>query len=322
MSSDFLQALRRVFRGSILTGEPLSRHTTWRIGGPAEFFAVPEDRADLAVLAGMASQAGVPWLTLGMGSNLLVRDGGMRGVVIHTARLQHLTFQENGLVRAGGGLPLMRLIMACARMGWRGLEPLTGIPGTVGGAIAMNAGAAGLEIGQLVRQVLLIDASGERTCPAETLAFGYRRSAIGAAEVVAEVELLLEGGAAAPALAEVEAKLVARRAAQAVEGPNAGSVFKNPPGAKAWQLIDQAGLRGLQVGGAQVALEHANFIVNRGGASARDVLRLIELIRQRVQEVSGILLEPEIRVVGQDTEQNMEGAPADSALHALQRFSR
>jgi UDP-N-acetylmuramate dehydrogenase len=322
MGSDFLQGLRRAFRGRILTGEPLSRHTTWRIGGMAEFFAVPEDRADLSVLLGMASQSGIPWCILGMGSNLLVRDGGMRGVVIHTARLQHLTFQDDGLVRAGAGLPLMRLIMACARTGWRGLEPLTGIPGTVGGAIAMNAGAAGLEIGQLVRQVLLVDAGGERTCPAEGLAFGYRHSAIGAAEVVAEVEFLLERGAAVAALAEVEARLVARRAAQAVEGPNAGSVFKNPPGAKAWQLIDQAGLRGLQVGGAQVAPEHANFIVNRGGASACDVLGLIELIRQRVQEFSGILLEPEIRVVGQDAEQDLEGAPADPDSLALQRFSR
>jgi UDP-N-acetylmuramate dehydrogenase len=300
MSSVFLHDLRQVFRGRILTQEPLSRHTTWRIGGPAEFFVVPEDRADLALLLRLAADSGVPWLTLGMGSNLLVRDGGVRGLVIHTVRLAELTLQQNGLVRAGGGLPLMRLIIASARAGWSGLEPLTGIPGTVGGAIAMNAGASGREIGQLVRQVLLVSAKGERLCGAEALEFGYRRSKVSGDEVVAEVELLLTRGESAELLAEVTAGLATRRAAQAVEGPNAGSVFKNPPGTQAWRLIDQAGLRGLQVGGAQIAPEHANFIVNKGGASARDVLALIDTVRRRVREVSGVLLEPEVRIVGEE----------------------
>jgi UDP-N-acetylmuramate dehydrogenase len=300
MQDNFLQQVRQFFRGRILTQEPLSRHTTWRIGGPAEFFVIPEDRADLLLLLRLAANAGVPWLTLGMGSNLLVREGGVRGLVIHTAKLTELTLQQDGLVRAGAGLPLMRLIMACARAGWRGLEPLTGIPGTVGGAIAMNAGASGREIGQLVRQVLLVGANGERICNAEALAFGYRRSALDGREVVAEIELLLERGEAAALLTEVTEQLATRRAVQAVEGPNAGSVFKNPAGGQAWRLIDQAGLRGYQVGGAQIAQEHTNFIVNKGGASADDVLALIATVQQKVQEKSGVLLEPEVRIVGED----------------------
>lgn len=300
MHASFLHHLRKEFRGRILLQEPLSRHTTWRIGGPADLFVMPEDHTDLKLLLRLAADAGVPWLTLGMGSNLLVRDGGVRGLVIHTGKLQALTLHEDGRIQAGAGLPLMRLIMVCARSGWRGLEPLTGIPGTVGGAIAMNAGASGCEIGQLVQQVLLVGASGERLCSAAALAFGYRRSAVSGAEVVAEVELALERGEAAALLQEVAGQLASRRAAQNVEGPNAGSVFKNPPDAQAWRLIDAAGLRGLPVGGAQIAPAHANFIVNQGGASAGDVLALIATVKQRVQEVTGVLLEEEVRIVGED----------------------
>jgi UDP-N-acetylmuramate dehydrogenase len=216
------------------------------------------------------------------------------------AKLATMTLQQNGTVRAGGGLPLMRLIMACARAGCRGLEPLSGIPGTVGGAIVMNAGASGREIGQLVEQVALVSATGERICRSAELEFGYRRSNVSAHQVVTEVEFFLQPGDAAQSLTLVNERLAARRAAQAVEGPNAGSVFKNPSGWQAWRLIDQAGLRGLQVGGAQIAQEHANFIVNKGGASANDVLALIDTVRQKVLENSGVLLEPEVRIVGEE----------------------
>jgi len=292
--------LRSRLRGKVVANEPLSRHTTWRVGGPADLFIAPADRVELLLLLRLLAAAGVPWLVLGAGSNLLVRDGGVRGAVIYTGALRHLAFAGDGLVEAEGGVPLMTLVRETAARGLAGLEAMAGVPGTVGGGVAMNAGAGGQEMASVVRELVLAGADGEERWGADRFVFGYRRSNLPADRVVAAA--VLQFAAAAPAGLEekIRAALQQRRAAQGVGAPNAGSVFKNPPGAAAWRLIDAAGLRGARVGGAQVAERHANFIVNCGGATARDVLTLIGRVREEVLRRSGVSLEPEVRIVGED----------------------
>jgi UDP-N-acetylmuramate dehydrogenase len=239
-------------------------------------------------------------LTVGAGSNLLVRDGGIRGAVLHLTRLRQLTIEPEGGVTTGAGMPLMTLIRATVDAGLGGLEALAGIPGTVGGAVAMNAGAGGQQLADVVEAVTLVGPAGVEIWGRERLRFGYRRSALGSEQVVSAARLRLRPGNPRQLARAMERRLAERVASQRVGGPNAGSVFKNPPGASAWQLIDAAGLRGVTLGGARVAERHSNFIVNGGAATARDILRLIELIRKRVREVSGIELEPEVRIVGEE----------------------
>ena len=300
MTRSFIENLQRALAGKVLENEPLSRHTTWRVGGPARIFVVPADGCDLLKALALLGQAKVSWLPLGAGSNLLVRDGGVKGAVIHTAALRGLHLEEGGMVRAGGGLPLTTLIRETARMGLAGLEALSGIPGTVGGAVAMNAGAGGQELSGVVRSVTLAGEEGEEEWSAARLNFGYRSSALPGDRVVTAVQMCFRPAEAAELAREMSTRIALRKDAQCVGAPNAGSVFKNPPGLSAWRLIDEAGLRGLTAGGAMVARKHANFIVNRGGATARDILELIDRIRETVLKQTGIELETEVRIVGEE----------------------
>ena len=300
MTRSFIENLQRALAGKVLENEPLSRHTTWRVGGPARIFIVPADGRDLLKALALLGQAKVSWLPLGAGSNLLVRDGGVKGAVIHTAALRELHLEDGGMVRAGGGLPLTTLIHETARRGLAGLEALAGIPGTVGGAVAMNAGAGGQELSGVVRSVILAGEEGEKEWSAARLNFGYRSSALPGDRVVTAVQMRFRPAEAAELAREMSTRIALRKDAQSVGAPNAGSVFKNPPGLSAWRLIDEAGLRGLTAGGAMVAWKHANFIVNRGGATARDILELIDRIRETVLKQTGIELEPEVRIVGED----------------------
>jgi len=278
----------------------MSGHTSWRVGGPADWFIEPRDSLELAEVLKVLRRLRVPWLTVGAGSNLLVRDGGIRGAVLHLRHFQRLAIEATGAVTAGAGLPLMTLITATTEQGLAGLEALAGIPGTLGGAVAMNAGAGGQQLADVVESVTLVGATGERSRSREELQFGYRRSALGGEEILVEAQLKFQRDSAEKLAEIVQQKLAQRRATQGVGGPNAGSVFKNPPTQLAWQLIDAAGLRGATVGGAQVAGIHANFIVNTGTATARDIIELMERIRERVRNGSGIELEPEVRIVGED----------------------
>jgi len=287
-------------RGKVVADEPLSRHTTWRVGGPADLFVAPADREELLLLLRILGEARTPWVVFGAGSNLLVRDGGVRGAVIHTGALRHLNFSGDGLVEAEGGVPLMTLIRETAARGLTGLEAMAGIPGTVGGGVAMNAGAGGQEMGAVVHEVVLAGAGGEERWGRDRLVFSYRRSNLPADRVVASAVLRFAAADKSALEEQVRATLLQRRAAQSVGAPNAGSVFKNPQGGAAWRLIDAAGMRGATEGGAQVAEKHANFIVNRGGATARDILALIGRVRDEVQRNTGVLLEPEVRIVGED----------------------
>jgi UDP-N-acetylmuramate dehydrogenase len=297
----FIEKLRRTLAGKVFENEPLARHATWRVGGPADIFIVPADRRDLLRALALLHEAKEPWLALGAGSNLLVRDGGIRGAVIHTGRLRELRMEEGGAVLAGGGLPLMTLIRETARRGLAGLEALAGIPGTVGGAVAMNAGAGGQEMSGVVRSVILTGEEGEEEWDAARLNFGYRFSALPGDRVVTEARLFFRPVDAAVLEKEIRTRIALRKDTQSVGAPNAGSVFKNPPGLSAWRLIDEAGLRGLTLGGAQVAQKHANFIVNTGRATAADILELIDRIRETVLKLTGIELETEVRIVGEVT---------------------
>ncbi|TYO96096.1 UDP-N-acetylmuramate dehydrogenase [Geothermobacter ehrlichii] len=299
------ESLRQLFDnlgelgGELRRDEPLAAHCSWRVGGPADLFYQPQRLEQLERAVCLAEAAGVPWLVLGNGSNLLVRDGGVRGLVIETGALNRWRLRDDGGLEAECGVALPELARATAAAGRAGLERLAGIPGTLGAAVAINAGAHGQSVGDAVRQVVVLHEGRRQRRTKAELGFGYRQSAIGDREVVLEILLQLDRKEPAALLEAMRAALDARRQAQAVEGPNAGSVFRNPPDVAAWKLIDDAGLRGLRLGGAMVSERHANFIVNCGDARAAEIEELIERVRQRVKAHSGVALETEIRIVGE-----------------------
>ncbi|PNU20066.1 UDP-N-acetylenolpyruvoylglucosamine reductase [Geothermobacter hydrogeniphilus] len=286
--------------GVLRRHEPLSRWTSWRVGGPADLFYQPENSEQLLSALEQAVRCGQPWTVIGAGSNLLVRDGGIRGLVVQTRRLDGLQVGADGRVEAECGLWLPLLVRRCVASGLAGLEELAGIPGTVGGALVTNAGAHGRNIGDCLQQVELFNAGRREIWSAAEVGCVYRGSNIGPGQLVLRVALQLQQGAPTPLRNRVDALLAARRRSQAVGGANAGSVFKNPPGEVAWKLIDAAGLRGLAVGPAQVSPRHANFIVNRGGAGAGQILELIGLVQEKVRTCCGVELETEVKVVGED----------------------
>jgi UDP-N-acetylmuramate dehydrogenase len=301
VATSLFDILNEALSGRVRTDEPMARHTTWRIGGPADLFVQPLDCGELIWVLNRLREFDMPWQVIGGGSNLLVRDGGIDGAVIHLGHLDGLSFEEGGRVRAGAGLRLMRLIRAAAERGLGGLEARAGIPGTVGGAVVMNAGAAGQNLAGVLHSISLAGPDGTEECPAAALQFGYRRSVVPEGRVVTAACLQLHSAEPAALEKEVACRLQHRRTTQGVGRPNAGSVFKNPPEEHAWRLIDRAGLRGAVVGQAQVSERHSNFIVNHGGARAADVLALIGRIQEQVERRTGIRLEPEVRIIGRET---------------------
>jgi UDP-N-acetylmuramate dehydrogenase len=286
------------FTARVRLAEPLSRHTSWHVGGPAEVFFMPRDRADLIAFL-KALPADVPLLWLGLGSNLLVRDGGVRGVVIATRdALTELVRRDERDVYAEAGVPCARLARACARWDLGPAEFFTGIPGTVGGALAMNAGAFHRETWQQVRAVQTIDRHGEvRERAAAEYRVGYRHvQAPADGEWFLAATFHFEGGSSEEA---TRALLERRRETQPIGEWNCGSVFTNPPGDHAARLIESAGLKGLRLGGAAVSTKHANFIINEGSATARDIEALIHKVQQEVERRHGCRLVPECRIVGE-----------------------
>ncbi|QKT03045.1 UDP-N-acetylmuramate dehydrogenase [Ectothiorhodospiraceae bacterium 2226] len=296
-----MNALPRVddLRGRLLHDEPLARHTSWRVGGPADRFYLPADIDDLALFLSELP-AGEPVFWLGLGSNLLVRDGGLRGTVVCTSGvLNGLARQADGTLRAEAGVPCAKVARLAAREGLGGAEFLGGIPGTMGGALAMNAGAFGGETWSLVAAVETLGPRGERhlRTPAQ-YRIGYRDvQPPVAGECFVAAHLCLPP-ADEDARARTKALLARRNATQPTSQPNAGSVFRNPPGDHAARLIETAGLKGLREGGAWVSEKHANFIVHAGEACAADIERLIERVAAKVAEVHGVTLVREVRIVG------------------------
>ena len=285
--------------GELRENEPMSRHTSWRVGGPADLFFVPASIPDLSqFLAELDRDTPIFWL--GVGSNLLVRDGGIRGVVISAARiLRSIERVEPYLVTAGSGVPCTQLARHCLRWGIGPSEFFAGIPGTVGGALAMNAGAHGGETWERVESVRTIGRDGEihERAPAE-YTVGYR-SVTGPSD-----EWFIEGtfrfDPEVTASKETLDELLERRkTTQPLGLPSCGSVFRNPPGDHAARLIEAAGLKGHRIGGAEVSPKHANFIINADNASATDVEELIEHVRHTVIEKHGVELTHEVRIVGE-----------------------
>ena len=299
MPSD-LGALLRARDISYEENAPMDRHTTLRVGGPADFLVEARGAGDVAAALAAAREANAPVQVIGNGSNLLVRDSGIRGLVIAiSGRMADVSIKGATLrAQAGGALP--RLAQIAQAQGLSGLEALSGIPGAVGGAVSMNAGAYGAEMADVVLSVDALDAEGRAlTIAGEALAFGYRQSAVAAKGlVVTGVLLKLAPGKREGIAAAMGAYAVQRREKQPLTLPSAGSFFKRPEGHFAGALIEQAGLKGASAGGARVSELHAGFLVNTGGASAQDFLDLMELIQARVWEHSGVRLEPEVRILG------------------------
>lgn len=284
----------------LLYDEPMAKHTTWRVGGPARYYFQPADLADLSDFL-RSLPAGEPILWLGLGSNLLVRDGGFRGTVIAMqGRLDGIEQVPGDRLKVGAGAACALVARQAARAGLCGAAFLAGIPGTMGGALAMNAGAFGGETWGRVINVQTIDRAGvvRRRTPLE-FKVAYRRVQRPAEEWFVGCELQLEPGDAGKERAEIQRLLKKRNATQPVGEASAGSTFRNPPGGYAARLIEDAGLKGFAIGGAQVSEKHANFIVNRGGATAGQIEQLIEHVQKVVEARTGVRLETEVHIVGE-----------------------
>jgi len=288
-------------QGELRSNELMSRHTSWRVGGPADRFFVPASIDDLSLfLSELESSKPVFWL--GVGSNLLVRDGGIRGVVISAARiLKDLEKTDQYTVRVGSGVPCTQLARQCVRWGLGPSEFFAGIPGTVGGALAMNAGAHGGETWERVESVRTIDRSGaiHQRGPGE-YSVGYRSVTGPGNEWFIEAALSFEA-AVTPSMESMKSMLQRRKETQPLGLPSCGSVFRNPPGDHAARLIEAAGLKGFSIGGAEVSEKHANFIINRDSASAADIEGLVEHVRQAVFDAHGVELVHEVRIVGEES---------------------
>ncbi len=284
------------------TEEPMSRHTTFRIGGPAEYYACPKAPEEAAALAAVCRRQGIPCFVLGRGSNLLVGDGGLPGLTMAMEGMAAVTV-EGDCVRAEAGATLSAVCIAARDAGLTGLEFAYGIPGQVGGGVYMNAGAYGGELRDVLAEAAFLDEAGERrVLPVEELGMGYRHSLFtGRGCIILSALFRLQRDPEGPAAvgARMEEIYSRRKEKQPLEWPSAGSTFKRPEGAYAAALIDQCGLKGLQVGGAKVSEKHAGFVINAGGASCADVLALIGEVQRVVKEKTGYSLEPEVRVTGE-----------------------
>lgn len=286
-------------RGQLRHDEPMARHTSWRVGGPADTWYRPADLDDLAgFLAALPPDTPVYWA--GLGSNLLVRDGGVRGVVIatHNALSGMKRIDEQGIY-AEAGVPCAKIARSCARWGLGAGEFFAGIPGTLGGALAMNAGAFGGETWDFVRAVETLDRQGYRRRRARgEYQAGYRHVSGPQGECFVAAELVFPAGRPVTQQS-IRELLVRRKATQPIGEPSCGSVFTNPPGDHAARLIETAGLKGLALGGAQVSPKHANFIVNTGGATAADIEALMAHVADEVERVHGVRLQHEVRIIGE-----------------------
>jgi UDP-N-acetylmuramate dehydrogenase len=299
MAGDPAGRFRERIRGEVRLGEPLARHTSLRVGGPADFFIAPADLDDLMELLRMLAEQELPWLVAGGGFNLLAGDGGFRGVVISLRELNQLELAGSSGIRAGAGVRTGFLSNFAADNGLAGLEFLSSIPGTVGGALSMNAGAYGDSILERVEVLLTLQDGTLRERGRHELSYGYRHLRLDPGEVILEATFRLDHSSPEIIRQKMEAMQAHRTNSQNVGYPNAGSFFRNPPGKQAWRLIDEAGLRGLRVGNAQVSEVHANFLVNRGGATCRDFIELAGIVKEAVRQKFGIELEEEVMIVGE-----------------------
>ncbi|NOZ04069.1 MAG: UDP-N-acetylmuramate dehydrogenase [FCB group bacterium] len=291
-------------KGTCLLNEPMARHTSYGIGGPAAAYVRPADREDLASVLNFANENQVPVYFAGSGSNLLIADRGVDGIIIALNKtFTGLRFDGNR-VYAEAGVKLDHLVKMTIKRNLSGLENLIGIPGTLGGALIMNAGAFGSEISDCLSKVHLINRQGQETIiPAEDINFGYRSSSFPPDEIIVAAEFELVNGSPEEIKNKQERASSGRKASQPLRFRSAGSVFKNPrPDLAAGYLIDKAGLKGTRIGDAEISAKHANFFINHGHATANDMVQLIKLARTKVFEKFNIKLELEIKTLGFESE--------------------
>ncbi len=280
--------------------EPMSKHTSWMVGGPADYFLQPADLDELITIVSYSDRHKLPLYVLGNGTNLLVLDGGIRGLVIHIGSAFNYLKSDQYSLTAGAGISMTGLAKSAAAAGLTGLEFAIGIPGSLGGALIMNAGAFGGYIGEKVRLVKVVNYFGQViTLPRKEIHFGYRDSNLTGKGIIFEATLALEQAEQAIIAKKME-ELSAERRKRHPKLPSAGSVFRNLPGKPAGKIIEEAGAKGLRTGGAEVSTEHANFIVNNGDATASDILNLIKTVRQLVKDKFNLELHPEVRIIGEE----------------------
>ena len=284
----------------VFTGEAMSRHTTFKIGGPADYFLMPDKDTDVGRIVKICKESAIPYFILGNGSNLLVGDGGYRGAVIQIYKNMSAVTVEGTEITVQAGALLSSVAAAAKNAALTGFEFAGGIPGTMGGAVVMNAGAYGGEMKDVLTEVTVMDEEGEIvTLPADKLELGYRTSIIKTAGyIVLEAKLQLKEGNPEVIRETMKDLTIRRTTKQPLEYPSAGSTYKRPEGYFAGKLIQDAGLRGYQVGGAQVSEKHCGFVINAGGATARDVRTLMDNVRDIVYKKYGVTLEPEVKFLG------------------------
>ena len=278
----------------------MSRHTSLKVGGPADLYAVPEDADDLQHLLQGLKKLSVPWLTIGKGYNLLVRDNGIRGAIISLERFNRIADLGERRVLAEAGAENLAVVRFAQELGLGGIGFISGIPGTVGGAIKMNAGAYGSGILERTESLTLLRDGNVAEYLMTELDYGYRHLTLPSEDIVLAAIFNLDQREPHLTSEEIRKDLELRRSKHNVGFPSAGSFFKNPPGQAAWRLIDAAGMRGVRLGGAQVSEVHSNFLVNAGGATTHDFLELSILVKDEVFKTSGVTLEEEVRIVGEE----------------------
>ncbi len=303
--TEWLDTFKGVYEGDVGFDIPLSEHTSLSIGGPADVFLFPGEPLSIRNLMIVLKNKGVPFFTIGGGTNILVRDGGIEGVVISLRNFRRIEVLNEGSSDAElfveAGVPLQKLVNFCKDRGYSGVEGLTGIPGTVGGAICGNAGSYGCEMKDTVVSVVIMDAGGRLDrLRSEAVGFGYRRSNISGSHLVVSANMKFKLDDKAAVAQKTEKFFLEKKANQPIAGKSAGCVFKNPEGMAAGRLIDEAGCKGMKAGGIEVSTLHANFFINTGGGTASEYLELMDRVSAVVQKKFGLVLEPEIRIVGRE----------------------
>lgn len=297
----FQEKLLQILREEqVLMNEPMSRHTTFQVGGPADYYLIPREE-QIAAVTGLCREEQIPLEVIGNGSNLLVGDKGIRGAVLEVGSQNSQVYAEGDMIYAQAGVSLARAAQEAARASLSGLEFASGIPGTVGGAIVMNAGAYGGEMKDVVKWVRILDRNGEiHRLETEELAFSYRHSIVpDMGGIVLSAAFLLKPEDETLIRARMELLRNQRIQKQPLEYPSAGSTFKRPEGYFAGKLIMDSGLAGFRVGGAQVSEKHCGFVINAGGATATDILQLITEVQDTVQKKFGVRLETEVKMIGE-----------------------
>ena len=285
---------------NVMKDEPMKKHTTFRIGGPADYFVTPESKEEIQAIVELCKKEEIPYSVIGNGSNLLVGDKGYRGVILQIFKKMNQIRVEENKIYAGAGALLSKIAATALAESLTGFEFAAGIPGTLGGAVVMNAGAYGGELKDVLVEATVLDTEGNvRTLKNEELELGYRHSIVKEKNyIVLEAVIELKKGSADSIKAVMDDLKEKRVSKQPLDRPSAGSTFKRPEGYFAGKLIEDAGLRGFRVGDAQVSEKHCGFVINRGNATASEIMELIQEVQKRVYEQSGVRLEPEVKLLG------------------------